>query len=179
MREVPLMPNERLHDIAERGPADVGRMAGVEARIEAASPQSGDSLRVTFAIANTAIEPVEILNPIDLLQWQLLDETGMPLELPRRVPNLRVHRPADVPWKLDSAIPIVEVRKDGERAHAASLDARTLTLGPDGELAVTFGFGVPAGDYRLTCLATIIDAADTDMSRIVRSGPVPIRFDRS
>jgi hypothetical protein len=174
-----LMPSERLQDLPKRQPTDVGALADVEARLDADSPQSGPGLRATFAIHNAGGERVELVNPLDLLQWQLLDKAGSPLDVPRRAPNLRVHRLPSAPWKLDSAVPIIEVRSDGERADTALLDSPALRLEQEGELAVTFEFELPSGDYRLSCLVTLIDAVVTERSRIVRSEPLAIRFDRT
>lgn len=165
----------RLLPGTEPGPATA--LDAVEARLDAESPQLGAGLRATFALSNTSDFPLELLNPLDVLQWQLLDGAGAPLELPERVPNLRLHRPAGAEWKLDSAIPIAEVIQDGSAAEAAILDAPTLRL--KGRLAVTFAFELPTGDYRLNATVTLIDAADPTGSRILRSDPLPISFERT
>jgi hypothetical protein len=173
------MATEPLRDLPTRSEIDAGRLANLEARLDVPSPQEGGGLRANFALVNAGDERVELLNPLDPLQWQLLDEGGAPLEVPSRAPEILVHRPPSGPWKLDPAVPIVEVRRDGESVDATTLDTSTVELGPRGELATTFEFDLASGDYRLSCLATLIDAADTDRSRIVRSERLPVRFDRT
>jgi hypothetical protein len=182
------MATEPLHDLPDRETTDAGRLASLDARLDAQSPQAGNGLRATFALVNTGGQPVELLNPLDMLQWQLLDEAGAPLEVPSRPSNVLVQRQSSAPWKLDPAVPLVEVRRTGERIDVAAMDTPTVELEPQGELASTFEFDrtlkdgaaveLASGDYRLVCLATLIDATDTDRSRIVRSNPLPVRFDR-
>lgn len=182
------MASEPLHDLSERDPAAEGRLADVEARLEAESPQAGQALLATVVLVNAGTARVELINPFDLLSWQLIDERG-PLTLPARSPNLLGHRPASAPWKLDPAMPLVEVRRGGQRIDPAALDSPAVELEAETELAATFGFDrlpedggtveLASGDYRLVCLVTLIDAADADRSRIVRSRPLPVRFDRA
>lgn len=182
------MLSERLHDLPEREPGDRGDLAGVEARLDAPARQEGAGFRATFVLVNGIDRPVALINPIDLLQWLLLDDAGAPLPLPSRPSNLRIHRPASAPWKLDSAVPIVEVSRSGDRVDAAMLDTPTVELVARDELAVSFEFGhiledgtardLPSGDYRLSCTATLIDAAETQRSRILRCDPLSIAFAR-
>lgn len=182
------MVSERLHPLAERE-TDVADLAGIEARLDALVSQRGAGLRATFVLNNGNDRPVELINPIDLLQWQLLDSAGAPLALPTRPANLRVHRPASAPWKLNSAVPIVEVSHAGKRADAVVLDTPTVQLAPQTEIAVTFEFGdlvedgtarvLPSGDYRLVCTATLIHSIETQRSRILRCEPLALRYDRA
>ena len=189
MPAVPVtMASETLHDLPESTPAK-GELAQLDARLEAASEQQGRGLRATLALANASAAEIDLLNPVDLLRWQLLDATGAALDLPQRVPNLRVRRPADSAWKLDSAVPVIAVRRDGREVDPAVLDTPRLSLKVGAELAVTFEFDrtvrdgqsveLPSGDYRLVCLATLIDAADTQRTRIVRCDPLPVILHRS
>lgn len=183
------MASEPLNDLPGSDAAGAGRLAGVQARLDAASPQRGSSLRATVALANAGSGAVDLLNPFDLIQWQLLDDAGAPLEVPSRAPNLMVNRAAAAPWKLDTAVPITEVQRDSVPADAAELDSAAVSLAAGGELAVTYEFGqvlkegspvdLAGGEYRLICLATLIDAADTDRSRILRCNPVPVVFERA
>jgi hypothetical protein len=182
------MVSERLHDLPERETGDLGDLARVEAQLNAPARQDGAGLRATFVLANANAGPVQLVNPVDLLQWQLLDASGAPLVLPSRPSNLRIHRPASAPWELNRAVPIVEVSRAGARADAAVLDTPSVGLESRDELAVTFEFGhiledgsareLPSGDYRLACTATLIDAIETQRSRILRCEPLGIRFDR-
>jgi hypothetical protein len=172
------MPTRQLTDLPGGESADAGALADVTARLGADSPQEGSGLRATLTLSNEGSSPVQLLNPFDLLQWQLVDAAGAPLDVPSRAPNLRVHRPSGTPWKLDSAVPIVAVRQGGESTDAASLDAPALTLDPGGELSVTYELDRPSGGYRLGCLTNLIDATDTRRSRIVRCDPLEISFTR-
>lgn len=181
------MAAEPLKDLSERDSAAQGRIATVEARLEAESTQAGPALLASVVLANGGAEPVELINPFDLLQWQLLDERG-PVTLPARRPNLLAHTPASAPWKLDPALPLVEVRAGGELLAATALDRPELELQADAELSVTFAFGrapdggrtveLVSGDYQLVCMTTLIDARDPESSRIVRSSPLQVRFER-
>jgi hypothetical protein len=171
------MPTRPLTDLPG-GSTDVGALAAVTARLEADSPQGGSGLRATLTLGNEGSSPVQLLNPFDLLQWQLLDAAGAPLDVPSRAPNLRVHRPSGTPWKLDSAVPIVDVRQGAGPTDPTSLDAPALTLDPGGELSVTYALDRPSGDYRLGCLTNLIDATDTRRSRIVRCDPLEVSFTR-
>jgi hypothetical protein len=181
--------SERLHALPGRQTDDVGVRAAIEARLDALVRQAGAGLRATFVLTNENDQPVELINPVDLLQWLVLDDAGAPVALPNRPANLRVHRPASAPWKLNSAVPIVEVSLAGKQADAAVLDTPTVELAPRDELAVTFEFGdiledgtaleLPSGDYRLVCTATVIDGIETQRSRILRCEPLAIRYDRT
>jgi hypothetical protein len=169
------MPSQPLHALPGAEPAPAGPLDTLEARLEADSPQRGRSLLAAFSLVNAGESALELLNPLDLLQWQLLDGAGAPLGLPDRVPNLRSH-PVGGEWRLNSAIPIAEVIEDGTAANAATLDSPRLTI--TRELAVTFAFDLASGDYRLIAIATLIDASDTNRSRILRSDPLPVSFER-
>jgi hypothetical protein len=173
------MPTRPLTDLPGPGTGDVGSLADVTARLDVESPQRGDGLRATLTLGNEGPTPVQLVNPFDLLQWQLLDERGAALDVPSRAPNLRVHRPGPLPWKLDSAVPIIEVRHGRRATDPASLDVAALDLVPDAELAVTYELDRPSGDYRLGCLTNLIDAADPQRSRIIRCDPLPVSFTRA
>jgi hypothetical protein len=178
---------EHLVDLPEREAEDVGDLALVGARLEAEGHQRGRGIRATVALESTGDRPIVLLNPFDLLQWQLLDGAGAPLDLPSSPPNLLVHRPASRPWELGDGVPVIEVRRAGELADRAMLGTPTVELTPHAELAVTFELAqlaqgattieLPGGDYRLGCLATLID--ERQRSRIVRCNPLPMRFERA
>jgi hypothetical protein len=179
------MATERLDDL-EDDEAEDG-LARVAAYLTADELQEGAAgLRVTFGVVNEGLERVALLNPFELAQWELLDEAGAPLTVPSSPPSLFVHRPRSAPWRLDSPLRILEVRRDGRAVEPGVLDSPSLEIDPAGECAVTFEIdrvldddGTPplqAGGYAIACVVTLIDAADTERSRILRSRPIRIHF---
>ena len=172
-------PAEPLRALPDAPPESPGSLDALQAFVEAESQQRRARLLAAFALINASGKRLDLLNPLDLLQWQLLDDAGAPVALPERPPNLRVHRPAGEPWRLNSAIPVASVTQDGAATDAAMLDSPALGLEPEARLAVTFAFDLPSGSYRLAALATLIDARDTSSARVLRSEPLAIRFERA
>lgn len=153
-----------------------GALDALTALLEADARQRGASLRAAFTLHNAGASALALVNPIDLLKWQLVDASGAPVALPERAPNFRLHRPAGAEWKLDSAIPIAGVAQDGAAVDASVLDEPAIRLAADGRLSVTFAFELASGGYALTALATLIDADDPTRSRILRSEPLPVEL---
>ena len=181
-----LMVTERLddlqdHDLPEGGVAEVAAYLAADERQEGTA-----GLRATFGVMNEGLERVVLLNPFELVQWELLDERGAPLTVPSSPPSLFVHRPRSAPWRLDSPLRILEVRRNGEIHEPDVLDSPSIEIDPAGECAVTFEIdrildddGTPplqAGRYTIACVATLIDAVDTERSRLLRSPPIHILF---
>lgn len=183
------MATAQLDDLTGREIPE-GGLAELAAYLAAEERQDGAAgLRATFGVRNGGHDRVSLLNPFELLQWELSDERGAPLVVPSSPPSLFVHRARSAPWRLDSPLRILEVRRDGRRAAPEVLDTAQLELDPGTEQTVTFEIdrildddGTPrltTGSYGLACVATFIDAVHSDRSRILRSAPIHIAFRRA
>lgn len=184
------MTREQLESIPGRQARDA-ELVGIQAFVEAGPTQShADGLHVTVELRNDGDEQVELRNPFELLQWELLAQDGSPLRLPRRAPSLLVHRSSDRPWTLDSTPALVEVRRDGAVVETSALDAPTLIFAPSQAWSATFAIGhtvdgagkqteLPDRSYLVSCSATLIEAGDPGRSAIVRSAPVQLRLERA
>jgi hypothetical protein len=183
------MVSEQLRDIPGRELPSDGALLSVDAYLAADPEQTENSgLRATFTLANHGDGPIELQNSFETLQWQLLDEPGAPLPLPRRPPNLLVIGEPPESWTAENPLQIVEARYEGETVEITALDAPSLELPPGAHWAATFEIdrldtnGDPpleAGTYAIASVATLIDVVDPKLSRILRSAPIQVRFSPS
>jgi hypothetical protein len=165
-------------DLPEDG--ELGDVAGMLAADDEQDETTG--IRVTLALEHHGEAAISLLNPFEMVQWQLLDERGAPLALPQRAPNLLVIGEQAGSWIEDGPLRVVEAHRDDARIAPEALDTRTVTLEPGEHLAATFelhrladGTLPPTGSYGITCVATLIDADHPDRSRILRADPVRVR----
>lgn len=183
------MVSEQLSDIPGREIPSDRALLDVDSYL-AADPDQSESagLRATFILANHGDHTIELQNPLEMLQWQLLDERGAPLPLPQRPPNLLVIGEPSESWIAKNPMRIVEAKYDGGAAEITELDAPSLVLLPGAQWAVTFELDsldangdapLKAGTYAIGCLATLFRAADPNRSRILRSAPIQVRFQPS
>ncbi len=177
------MARSQLSDVPGRDLPEDGELLGVAALIAAEDEQTATAgLRVTLAFEHHGDAAVSLLNPFEMVQWQLLDERGAPLDLPQRAPNLLViGGPADS-WIEDGPLRLVEAHRGGAALAPEALDTRTTELEPGDHLAGTFelhrladGRPLPPGTYGITCVVTLIDAEHPDRSRILRADPLRVR----
>ena len=175
-----------LTDIPGRDlPRDL-ELAGVDALLAADDEQAGRAgLRATLALEHHGDEAISLLNPFEMLQWQLLDERGAPLPIPQRAPSLLVVGEQTGSWTAQGALRVVEAHRDDEPLATTALDTRTVVIEPGGHIAATFALdhlanGQPLtdGTYGISCVATLINAGHPDMSRILRADPVHVRLRR-
>jgi hypothetical protein len=144
------MASVQLTDIPGRPPPSGSEIATLSATLDVDGEQA--ALRATVTLEHHGDATVSLLDPWDMLQWQLLDDRGAPLALPSRAPALLTGR-----------------------------NSETLTLEPGGRRTTTVqldrladGRPITAGGYSLGVIATLIDADHTDRSRILRADPVPV-----
>jgi hypothetical protein len=146
------MARAQLTDIPGRPPPSGSEIAALSATLDVGDEQP--ALQATVTLEHHGDAPVSLLDPWDMLQWQLLDARGAPLALPPRAPALLTGRSSE-----------------------------TVTLEPGGQSTTTVelerladGQPLTAGTYALGVIATLIDADHTDRSRILRADPLPVRL---
>jgi hypothetical protein len=169
-----------LTDVPGRDLPEEGELGKVAALLAADDEQDGTTgIRVTLALEHRGADPISLLNPFEMAQWQLLDERGAPLALPQRPPSLLVIGEQASSWIADGPVQVVDAHRDGTALTPEALDTRTITLEPGDHLAATFelsrladGQPLQAGSYGVACVATLIDADHPDRSRILRAEPV-------
>jgi hypothetical protein len=173
-----------LTDIPGRDLPRDGELNGVGAVLAAGDEQAGHpGLRATLALEHHGDEAISLLNPFEMVQWQLLDERGAPLPVPQRAPSLLVIGDQAGSWIEEGPLRVVEVHRGREALATAALDTRTVLLEPSDHLAATFelhrlagGEPLTGGTYAIGCVATLIDADHPDRSRILRADPVQVSF---
>ena len=81
--------------------ATAAALEAIDARVELASVQpAGRGLRLTVVLINAGAEPVRFLDPEDATSVLLLDASGFPVEVPRRIPRVLdegARRPGEAP----------------------------------------------------------------------------------
>ena len=174
------MARSELTDVPGRDLPAEGELGDVAALLAADDEQAGTTgIRVTLALEYHGEDPISLLNPFEMAQWQLLDERGAPLPLPQRPPALLVIGEQTDSWIEDGPVRVVEAHRGDAVLTPTALDTRTITLEPGDHIAATFelreladGSPLGAGSYGVACVATLIDADHTDRSRILRADPV-------
>lgn len=179
-----------LVDIPGRD-ADPGRLGDLAAYLDAETEQRGTTgIVVTVGVTNGGGHDLPLLNPFEVVQFQVRDERGMPRQVPTKPPSLLVHRADGEAWTLDNPLPVRDVRRNGESIDPGALDTEVFTVGAGEEWRVSFAIDrfvaedgatdaqVPDGAYGVRCLATLIDAERRQTSRIVQSEELEIRFAR-
>lgn len=141
-----------LTDLPGRPPPSGSEIAALSASLKIDDEQP--TLRATVTLEHHGDASVSLLDPWDMLQWQLLDERGAPLPLPPRAPALLTGAPSG-PVTLQPG------------------EATETTVELD---RLADGRPITAGAYALGVIATLIDADHTDRSRILRADPVPVRL---
>jgi hypothetical protein len=145
------MSQSPLSDVPGRPPPSRSEIATLSATLDVDADQTG-VLRATLVLDHHGDAAIELLDPFGTLQWQLLDERGAPLELPRSVPAV----------------------------FTRATPPRVL-LEPGGQVSTTVEFpqladGRPlaGGAYSLGVIAPLVDADATDGSRLLQAAPLPV-----
>ncbi|MDA0163040.1 hypothetical protein OM076_22395 [Solirubrobacter ginsenosidimutans] len=146
------MARAQLTDIPGRPPPSGSEIAALSATLDVGDEQP--ALQATVTLEHHGDARVSLLDPWDMLQWQLLDERGAPLALPPRAPALLTGRNSET----------VTLDPGGRRSTTVELDQ------------LAGGRPITAGAYSLGVIATLIDADDTERSRILRADPLPVRL---
>lgn len=179
-----------FHDQPGRQSPD-GPIGAVVAALEAAPRQDAEGLVVDLHVTNGGEGRVEVLNPFEMVQFQLLDAGGFPVSLPFRMPRLMVGHGHDGPGAppLEPAMPVVGFVRDGQPGDQLELHRRTLVLAPTGQVLVSMVIAtrkstsggtepLPDGDYHVGAILTVIDAADPSQSRVLQAAPVDVVLTR-
>lgn len=177
-----------------------GSLAALSGYLDAESEQVATigGLVAGVGLVNGGADEIALLNPFVLVQFQLRDEQGFPLELPVRPPPMLVHSAGGEDWSLDGSLPVVGVVRNGRAEAPSSIEGRVIRFAAGEERLVSFAIGrtlanvaaggaasgqrrpakveLPSGAYRVRCLATLIDAEQTDDSRIVESDEIAVRL---
>ena len=147
------MSQSPLTDVPGRPPPRRSEIATLSATLDVDAEQTG-TLRATVRIDHQGDAPISLLDPFGTLQWQLLDDRGAPLELPR-------------------AVPAVFTRATPPR----------VSLEPGGQVSTTVEFprladgrALAAGAYSLGVIAPLVDADATEHSRLLQAAALPVTF---
>ena len=162
-------------------------MGAVVAFLEAEPDQRGaEGIVVHVGVGNAGPGPVEVLNPFEVVQFQVLDEGGFPVPLPARPPRLLVEPPGgDHP----PALPVVGAWRDGRPDDGARIDARVVEVGSGEDVRVAMAIGdrrsdpagrqaLEDGRYRIGAILTLIDARDPSSSRVLQAAPLDVVLNR-
>jgi hypothetical protein len=175
--------------------ADPGDLVNLSAYLEAETEQRGTAPGpvVSVGFVNSGKGKLPLLNPFELLQFQVRDEQGFPLRVPSKAPSLLTHKRAGEPWRLESPLPIVSVVRNGRETDPSAVDSEILDIGPGEDYRVSFAIdrflgrqgddaggetAIPDGTYTVRCIATLIHAEQRQTSRILQSDEIEIRFAR-
>jgi hypothetical protein len=165
--------------------------------VEAELVQRGQRrIDVDLNLRNDGIQPVRLLNPFETVQFIVLDADGFPKRVPRPVPSLLINRKGQAGWKLRTAVPVVRVLRDGHDEDPSTLDTPVVSLRAGGSFQLRFGIDHfeaepdptrPAGDapgeaprpgvYTVQTMLNLINADDTNDSRVVQSGRIQVRLE--
>jgi hypothetical protein len=179
-----------LTDISGRPVAHSLSTLSAQLDVSTLQEKRADGLVASLAIANHGGQDVSLLNPFELVQFQLLDAKGYPLTVPMKPPSLLVHRPDGQSWRTNNPLRVIAVRKNNQAVDASLVDGKALTLAAGDEYEVTFEIDhvrekrngsdvdipIPDGEYKIGCIATLINSADTNESRILQSLPIEVHF---
>ena len=82
--------------------ADPGELGNLTAYLEAETEQRGAAPGpvVSVGFVNIGGGDIPLLNPLELLQFQVRDEQGSPLRIPSKPPSLLTHKRAGERWRL-------------------------------------------------------------------------------
>jgi hypothetical protein len=189
-------------DIVGREPGAKG-LEHLAAFLEAEPEQEGaaDGLVVSIGLTNQGNDEIPLINPFALVQFLARNETGFPLRIPTRPPELLIHRAGGERWTIDDGpSPVVSARKNDQALDPSSLNTRIIPIGAGDEYHVSYAIDrlleatngadeadgaaatheVPIADgtYRVRCIATLIHGEQTGASRIVQPEEIAIRFVR-
>jgi hypothetical protein len=183
-----------LADIPGREPDP--RLTALTSFLDIDSEQTGDALRVGVGLVNRGDREIALLNPFVLLQFELRDGAGYPLDLPEKPSPLLVNAFGNEDWTFAGGPAVVVAARNGAALDPGALEGRILRFAPGDDLMAVFALDrvpratpavgapaeltspLPAGRYAIGCLLTLIDAEQLGVSRILRAGPLPVRFVR-
>jgi hypothetical protein len=156
--------------------------------LEAADVQDapGGGISIAVGLVNDGAHKVSLLNPYELLQFLLNNEAGFPLQLPQPAPSLLVHRADSAAWELDSPFPITEFSRNGHALDVAALNTPVIDLAAHETAVVRFTIdrfveggqdrALPPGLYRISAIATLLDAVDAQKSRVLEAPALQVRY---
>ncbi len=155
--------------------------------LDVSEAQSGQSNGIVakVGIVNNDLQALALLNPFEMLQFLLVNETGFPVQLPQKAPNLLSNKKG---WTFDSAFPITTFSRNQQALDVGELNHETLRLEAHDTLEAQFVVDrvmdrgkeaeLPAGIYGVSCIATLINADNRKESRVLESPTIRVRFSR-
>jgi hypothetical protein len=157
-----------------------------------------DALLVELTVRNAGQHTMHLENPFELAQLLVVDHNGFPKRVPMTAPSLLINAKGRAAWKLETAVPIVEVKRNGEPTERDTLDSEVLELGAGESYAAAFLIErflpdpdevspgiepvheqVEPGEYRVRALVTLINANNPKQSRTAQTQTVTFQLARA
>jgi len=190
--KTPNVTKGTLKDISGRPAAKSLASFSVVLDVEPKQIRRDAGVVASIAITNSGKSQQTLVNPFELIQFQLTDDKGFPIKLATKPPAMLVHRATNEGWRVNNPIQVLGVTGNGQAIDITSVDDSKILFSPGAELRVTYRIDhvrqavdqaekeapIAEGRYGVAVTATLIDSADTKQSRILQVAPLTVEFQR-
>jgi hypothetical protein len=183
--------------------ADIKGLEGVDKRLlgltvyaqaEPVQNASAGYIEFTLEIANEGNNQLEILNPIDFIQYMILNELGFPIKTPPVAPRLLID---EREWgNLDlvyQKFAVVSITEDGlERDISGEILKKVISIGPDSSYAIILQINriidesrsapdnitsIPPGQYKMVLTFSLATPGGSqEGGRLLKSEEIPVEL---
>jgi hypothetical protein len=166
--------------------------------VEPAQKDKTNGIEVRLGIINNGNQEIYLLNPFNILQFQVMKQMGYPLKIPTKPPNLLINDRGGDGGRIEPALKIVRVLRNNQAVEIRNINEEVLKIAAHEEYQVYFEIdrlleeqsrstpsggaseyvevSIPDGVYRIRCIATLINSSNTQESRILQSQGVQVDF---
>lgn len=191
------MENERvriqLNDLQGARPVEARLAAlSVFAVMDTVQDASLGGIEFTLEYLNGGSQAIELFNPIDHIQYTLVDVEGYPLPSPPYVSRLLIHSDDDPRVRLENKFLIVAMRhNDSDENIVDALRKEKITLTAGGRYAITLRIhkipdpsasgemiALPAAPYKIALTCSLVTAAESsgeqNLFRVLESPQIAV-----
>ena len=149
-------------------------------------------IEFTLEYLNEGSQDIELFNPIDHVQYTLVDAAGYPVPSPPYAPRLLIQSADDPRVQLENKFLIVAIRENGHRKDIAeALRKERMVLSAGGRYEITLGIQkipdpaspgtvipLPAAPYKIVLTCSLVTPAesmgDENPFRVLESSQIPV-----
>ena len=164
------------------------RLAGMALYADVDIVQEARLEGIAFALdyVNEGRQNVELANPIDYIQYMILDAAGYPVKAPPSISRIKINTIDESEDRLKDKFLIVSIREnDSDQDVQEQVKQKTITLTPGVRYTITLRITrimeeetpipLPRGTYTIVLTCTLVAPADKGFDmRLLQSEGIPV-----
>jgi hypothetical protein len=145
-----------------------------------------EGITFTLEYVNEGEQDAEIANPIDHIQYMILDAAGYPVKTPPSKSRIKIHTIDESQDLLKDKFLIISIREDDcDQDVQKQIEQKTISLAPGDRYSITLRITriieeetpipIPPGTYSIVLTCSLVRTTDEGVDmRILQSQEIPV-----